>query len=79
MMICLLWDAMDKNNRKFVNELIRASIFDIVRPNEIGRSIKEDISIHIDGVITVYENVMKFLPHIYNDACLVKKRWYFSL
>lgn len=72
MMICLLWDTMDKNNRKFVNDLIRASIFDIVRPNEMDRSIKEDMFIHIDDVITVYENDMIFLPHIYNDACLVK-------
>ena len=59
-MICLLWDTMDKNNRKFVNDLIRASIFDIVRPNEMDRSIKEDMFIHIDDVITVYENDMIF-------------------
>ena len=42
-MICLLWNAINENNKTFVNNLIRASIFDIIRPNEIDRFVKEGI------------------------------------
>ena len=37
----------------------------------IGSSKK--VFFHRDDVITVYENAINCLPHICNDACLVKK------
>ena len=72
MMICLMWELMNEDKRTFVNDLIRASIFDIVRPDEIDRFMEDGIFTHREDVANVYENAMKFLPHVCNNACLVK-------
>ena len=55
--------VMTKEERLFVNDLIRASIFDIVKSNEIDKFIEDSIFVHKDDVTTVYENVKKVLPH----------------
>jgi hypothetical protein len=68
-----MWDLMNEDKRIFVNDLIRASIFDIVRPDEIDRFMKDGIFTHREDVAKVHENAKKSLPHICNDACLVKK------
>ncbi len=63
----------DRMRKKIVNDLIRASIFDIVRPDEIQKFMDHGIFTHREDIEMVYENANKFLPHICNDACLVKK------
>ena len=72
LMICLLWEAMTEKEREFVNDLIRASIFDIVRPDEVDRFMKEGVFTYRHDIFKVWENTGKFLPHICNDGCLVK-------
>eukprot|EP00957_Ditylum_brightwellii_P126839 9668728-Ditylum_brightwellii.AAC.1 len=64
---------MNEDNRIFVNDLIRTSIFDIAKPEEIDRLMEDGIFTHREDVTNVYENAKKFLPHVCNDACLVKK------
>ena len=73
MMIALMWGLMSEAEKEFVNDLIRASIFDIVRTNEVPRMIEEGIFTHPDDVYTVIEDAEKFLPHRCNDACLVRR------
>ena len=38
MMIQLNWNEMSPDEKKFVDDLIRASIFDIVRSDEVAES-----------------------------------------
>eukprot|EP00957_Ditylum_brightwellii_P127866 9750856-Ditylum_brightwellii.AAC.1 len=61
---------MNEDKRTFVYDLIRASMFDIVRPDEVDRFMEDGIFTHREDVANVYENAKKFLPHICNDACL---------
>ena len=62
---------MNKEENEFVNNLIRTSMYDIVKSNEVAKFVEENIFEHPDDVISVYENAAKFLPHRYNGACLV--------
>ena len=55
-----------------MNDLIRASISDIVRAVEIQRFIDEGVFRCVNDVHEVYDNTEKFLPHRCNDACLSK-------
>ena len=73
MMIALMWAHMSEKEKEFVNNLIRASIFDIVKSDEVPRMIEEGIFTHPDYVYSVYENAEKFLPHRCNDSCLVRR------
>ena len=57
----------------FVNDLICASVLDIVRPDKVDRLIEEIIFTYLYDVCTVYNNAMKILPHRCNDSCLVIK------
>eukprot|EP00957_Ditylum_brightwellii_P189580 14430732-Ditylum_brightwellii.AAC.1 len=47
---------MNEDERIVVNDLIRASIFDIVRPGEIDRFMEDGIFTHREDVANVYEN-----------------------
>ena len=42
-MIRLQWEEMTEDETYFVNDLIRASVLDIVRPEEVYLFIEEDI------------------------------------
>jgi hypothetical protein len=53
--------------------LIRASVFDIVKPEEVDRFIDEGVFDSAYDIFTVYENAETFLPHPCNDTCLVKR------
>ena len=63
---------MNEEERIFVNNLIRASVFDIVKPKEVNKFIEEGIFDNQYDIYTVYENAELFLPHRCNDACLVR-------
>ena len=52
--------------------MIRASIFDNVKSDEVDQFMKEGIFIIRLMVFTVYENG-EILPHRCNDPCLVRK------
>ena len=72
-MIILQWEEMTEYETGFVNDLIYASVLDIVRPDEVDRSIEEVIFTDCHDVYTVYNNVMKILSHIYNGKSLLRK------
>ena len=72
MMIALNWLEMTENEKQFMNELIRASIFDIVRYDEIDRYIQDGVFESHHDISNVYENAELFLPHRCNDSCLVR-------
>jgi predicted GIY-YIG superfamily endonuclease len=73
MMLALNFNQMNEEEKAFVNDLIRASIYDIVRSDEVPRMIEEGIFNHPEDVHTVYEDAEKFLGHRCNDSCLVRR------
>ena len=66
------WKVMNQSEKEFVQDLIRASILDVVRPNEVQRFIDEGIFECVDDVKEVYNNAEKFLPHRCNPRCLCR-------
>ena len=73
MMIELKWSKMSASEKRFVKDLIRADIFDIVRPEEAPALVDEGIFKSEFDIYDVYKHADMFLPHRCNDACLVKK------
>ena len=73
MMVHLDYSTMTPEEKEFVDNLIRASIFDIVKPEEIDRYIEEGIFDTDDDVNIVYNDGSTFLPHRCNDGFLVKQ------
>ena len=62
---------MGMDEKRSVNELIRASIFDIAKTEEISKFIEDGVFTSEYDICMVYEDVISFLPHLCNDACLV--------
>ena len=58
----------------FVNDLIRARIFDIEKTEEIDTFISEGIFDDLMDLYNVYDNDEKFLPCCCNDSYLVKNQ-----
>ena len=63
----------DYRREIFVDDIIRAGIFDLVRSNEIQKFINDGIFEDASDVFEIYNNATSFLPHRCNDSCLVKK------
>ena len=68
---------VDNNNlseeqKKFVNDLCRCSIFDIVRVNEIEKLINDGTFTDLDDYKSMQLDGSQFLAHKCNSACLVK-------
>ena len=59
MIIQLKWDKMTEEGKDFVNDLIRASIFDIVKPKEIDTFIIEGIFSDLMDLYNAYDNAGK--------------------
>ena len=72
MMVALDYKLMSIDEKKIVDNLVRASIFDIVKPEEAEKIIEDGIFSTIDDIHTVYNDGINFLPHKCNDGCLVK-------
>ena len=73
MMIELKWSKMSQEEKDFVNDLIRASIFDIVKPEEAQAMVEEGVFQHEMDIYQVVNDATRLLPHRCNDACLVRK------
>ena len=55
LMVRLDWSQISEEETEFVKDLIRASIFDIVRPNEVERYVKEGVFTNVHDIHKVYE------------------------
>ena len=60
MMITLDYKLMSFEEKKFVDNLIRASIFDIVKPEEADQFIEDGSFTTIDDIHTVYNDGINF-------------------
>ena len=72
MMIRLNWDVMLADERKFVDNIIRASVCDIIRADEIEKYIDHGLMKSHHDVFEVMEDATMFLSHKCSDRCLVK-------
>ena len=73
MMIELKWSKMSQEEKDFGNDLIRASVFDIVKPEEAQAMVEEGVFQHEMDIYQVVNDATRFLPHRCNDVCLVRK------
>ena len=67
----LSWHKMDDNEKQFVQYLVRASICNIIKPDEISACIEQGIIKSSEEVDDILLHAMTFLLHICNDACKV--------
>ena len=72
MMIRLNWDVMSADERKFVDNIIRASVCDIIRADEIEKYIDHGLMKSHHDIFEVMEDATMFLSHKCSDRCLVK-------
>ena len=66
--MCKLTNEVEKS---FMNDLIRESILDVIRLDEMQRYINEGAMKNTSEVHGIYDNTYKFIPHPFNIRCLV--------
>lgn len=72
MMIELDWEKMTDEEANFVDDLIRASLCDIVKSSEIPSFIDKGVFEAVEDAFEVSEDGELFLSHVCNDSCLVR-------
>ena len=71
-MIQLNWENMNQAETDFVNNLVRASIFDILITSEVETIINDGVFKSENNLQYVVKYAETFLPHFFNTRCLVK-------
>ena len=66
MMISIKVDELTDENRKKLDDLIRASIYDIVRSDEMQHLIDDGIFNEVTDVLKMKQDAAIILPHIFN-------------
>ena len=66
------FNEMSEEEQKFVNDLCRCSIFDVVRYNEIDDLINDGTFKDKDDYFSMVKDANDFLGHNCNSRCLVK-------
>lgn len=66
------WKDLSPEEEGFVEDLIRASILDIVRTEEVESLINEGIFKSLEEYHKMIKYAMKFLPHRCHAGCLVR-------
>jgi hypothetical protein len=63
------WKVLNPEEKKYIKDLIRCSIFDIVRPNEIESLINEGVFECIEDHRDMMKDAERFLPHKCSSRC----------
>lgn len=66
------WENLTDDQIDFVEDLIRASVCDIVRSDEVSEYIEEGIFDSVDDYYVIKIDGETFLAHRCNDSCLVR-------
>ena len=66
------WKALSESETSFVKDLIRASILDIVRTNEVQALIDEGIFQSMDNYEGMISDAEKYLPHKCSQRCQMR-------
>ena len=65
----VLWDDLNAEERAFMDDIIRASKHEIVRPEEVQKLVDEGIFKNSEDLYKMEDLVEKFLPHVCNERC----------
>lgn len=65
------WEKLSEDEKKFVLELVRASVVDIIRTDELDHFMKEKLIKSYDDVIMIQLDGKRFLSHKCDSRCLV--------
>ena len=68
----VLWDELDDQEQAFVQDLIRASNNEMVRPEEVEPLIEEGVFKNQEDWLDMQRDGEKFLPHICNERCKMR-------
>ena len=68
----IYWSVMTSDNKKFVKDLMRASTYDIVKPDEVQNMIDHGIFKTIDDYHDMVLDAEIFSTHICNERCLYR-------
>ena len=70
--LAIYWQKISKEKSVFVGKIGRASVFDVIRYNQIWGFIAKNIISSKYEVDNNVESAINFITHKYNDICMVK-------
>lgn len=70
LMLQVRWNELTEEQRKFMDNLIRADIGSIARSDEVQELIEEGLLSSVDEVEQIKLDAKTFLSHICNDRCM---------
>lgn len=70
-MLKVNWESLSITEREFVHLLIRASICDVIRSDEVSHFIDENLIESHDDIQFIRDDVKRFLSHKCDSRCLV--------
>ena len=71
LMLKLLWAKLSEEEKEFMNDLIRASVCDVVRVDEVDHMIEHGLLDSVVDLEEVVNDASKILGHRCSPACLV--------
>ena len=71
-MLKVNWDNLSDEEKKFMDDLIRASVVDVVRTDEVNHLIEHGLLESMDDLKEVLDDAEKVLGHRCGPACLVR-------
>lgn len=72
LMLSINWEKLNQSQKDSINDLIRASVCNIVRHDEVDQLIEEGLLESVDDVEDVENDGKIILPHRCNQRCLVR-------
>ena len=70
--LAINWERLIIEEREFVENLARGSVFDVVHSDDITEFINNEYILSQKNVMILIDGATIFLTHKYNDRCLVK-------
>ena len=72
LMLEVNWKKLNENETKFVNDLCRCSLMDIVRPSEVQKLIDDGTYTSVDDWADMINDAKNFLGHVCNSRCQMR-------
>ena len=70
-MLKVKWDSLTNEEKKLVDDLIRADVFDIIKPHEVQRYLDENIAADLNHLKQLQFTNKKIISHHCNPRCQV--------
>ena len=66
----VLYHMLNEEQKSFVDNLVRASVLDVVRPDEVQKMIEDGVYESVDDWFDMQNDASTFLGHICNSRCV---------